>query len=421
MPTKGEKSSGGMKRVRRGSGKKRVARTTGKSEESVAEQVEEMSGGNAEEVDQGNQPAPRIGTFFSTTSVKRDDIIVALRQLIMLLDAGTPILASLQTVTQRAGTRGTRALFKDITNHVESGNALWQAFERHPALFDSVFINLIKSSEASGTLVDVLRRQVQYWERREMFARRVRRAMWYPVMLIIVCAAVLVLFSKIVLPEFEALLNQFAEQSGQELHWFTKAYMTNVERVTDPVSLLIFIGVIVVLFILYRLFVMNPLNRLRVDRLKLMIPKLGPAIIRKFAIVEMTRSLALLLRSGLSIMVTLDLVRRSIHNQAVARVLQRVRDSVEQGAGIEQPLRQAPGVVPPVVTDMLVTGEESGQLDQIAEHIAETYEEEVNIALEGLGDLILPVLTIIIGAFVMLTVLAFFIPLIGMIQQISAG
>jgi len=129
--------------------------------------------------------------------------------------------------------------------------------------------------------------------------------------------------------------------------------------------------------------------------------------------------MSLLLRSGLSMMVTLDLVRSNIHNTAVSNVMQHVRDSVERGEGIEEPLRRASGVIPPVVTDMLVTGEESGQLDQIAEHIADTYEEEVNITLGSIGELMQPIMTVFIGIVVGLLFLALFVPMVDMMQTLT--
>ena len=120
-------------------------------------------------------------------------------------------------------------------------------------------------------------------------------------------------------------------------------------------------------------------------------------------------------------MATLDLVRNAVHNRALANVVQNMRDSVERGAGLEQPMREAPDIIPGVVADMMVTGEESGRLDSIAEQIGNTYEEEVNIALATLGEALQPILTVFIGVLVILVMLAVFVPLITMIDQLSAG
>jgi len=131
--------------------------------------------------------------------------------------------------------------------------------------------------------------------------------------------------------------------------------------------------------------------------------------------------MALLLRSGLSMMATLDLTRSAIHNKRVALALQTVRDSVEAGGGLEEPLRQEERVIPPVVTDMFVTGEEAGRVDQIAEQIAEVYEEEVKIAVTTLGETLQPVFTIFVGIVVIVLFIALFFPLVTMIDQIASA
>ncbi|MFA6243941.1 MAG: type II secretion system F family protein, partial [Candidatus Hydrogenedentales bacterium] len=340
-----------------------------------------------------------------------------LRQLIMLLDAGTSLLKSLTILSERSEQRALRELVVDITRYVESGNALWQAFERHPHEFDPVFVNLIRAGEASGTVTTVLRRLVKYRENREMMRRRLAGAMWYPAILVLVCGLVLLLIAKVVIPEFQELFTRL----GQPLPWYTTAFIDFVTFISSAYFVVPVIVALVVLYALYRIWVRSPLNRLRADRCKLMIPVVGKSILRKSAVVQFTRSLSLLLRSGISMMVTLDLVRGAIQNQAMAQVMQRIRDSVERGEGIEQPLRDAKSSVPAVLTDMLVTGEESGQLEQIAEHVADTYEEEVNIAIGTLGELLQPILTIVIGVMVMILFAALFVPMISMLDGLMAA
>jgi len=122
----------------------------------------------------------------------------------------------------------------------------------------------------------------------------------------------------------------------------------------------------------------------------------------------------------LSMMATLDLTRNAIHNRAVAQSLQGVRDSVETGGGLEEPLREASNVIPPVVTDMFVTGEDTGRVDDVADQIAQVYEEEVRIALDTIGETIQPIFTVIIGAVVLLLFVSLFLPLITMVEQISS-
>ena len=278
----------------------------------------------------------------------------------------------------------------------------------------TVFVSLIKASEASGTLVPVLQRVCKYRDRRELLKKRVRGAMFYPVILVFACLGAVVFISTVVMPEFKELFSKFQVKLPTLTVWFIAA--------SDLLARFWWAGLIAlaVLIVIYKLAVRNPLTRLKADRIKLSIPILGP-IIRKNAIVELTRTLALLLKSGLSMMTTLELVRNAIHNRAVAQTLNAMRDSIERGAGLEMPLRQASRIIPPVVADMLVTGEESGRLDNISEQIADTYEEEVNISIATLGEALQPILTVFIGVVVILLMLAVFVPLVTMINELSSG
>jgi len=400
MPANSDKPAGGRSRARRG-----VKRN-------LSRDGAEPTGAGASSSGSG-QPRERV----STGPVRQIDVTTFLRQFIMLVESGTPILKSLKSLAERGRRPSVRKLIGDIAQYVESGNPLWQAFERHPRHFDTVFVNLIKASEASGSLITVLQRVVNYRERHELLRKRVRGGMLYPVVLLLACFAVVLFISKFVMPEFQEMFAKFGQE---DLPGLTRAFMGATGFISSWwwACLLVLIGLIV----LYKgWWVRSPSRRLAADRAKLGIPILG-SIVQKNAIVEMTRMLSLLLRSGLSMMATLELVRNTIHNRAVAEVVQAVRDSVERGEGLEGPLRDASDLIPSVVTDMMVTGEESGRLDDITQQIATTYEEEVNIAIGALGEALQPILTVLIGVLVVLLMLAVFIPMITMLDTLgSAG
>jgi type IV pilus assembly protein PilC len=401
-------SESGVKRVRRATKKKRpVTRIESATSETTA-----PVHGQSESSDSG-------GGFNWSMSigVSERDIVVFLRQMVMLLDAGTPLLKSLRTLAERSEHDGTRRLVSDMAQYVEMGNPLWQAFERHGRHFNTIFVNLVKASEASGTLVPVLKRLAKYREARGMLRRRVWSATLYPAAVLIACLGVVFLIGKFVLPEFALIFEKLDAAVPPFTVWFmnTFAFLTSLSTVIWAVVIL------VALVVVYKLLMRNPLYRLKMDRLKLMIPYIGPGILRKNAVVEMTRTMSLLLSSGLSMMVTLDLTRSAINNRAMAQVLQDVRDSVERGEGFEAPLRNARGIVPPVVTDMLVTGEETGQLDSISLQIADAYEEEVNISINSLSELMPVIVTVIMGGFVLLLVMAVFVPLISMLDSLGAS
>jgi type IV pilus assembly protein PilC len=403
MPNNAEQSGGAAKRPRR---KKPAAKATSTPEvidDGVVEPVRASR----------NVRASALGNLVSTVRTK--DVNSFLRQLIMLLEAGTPILRSLRTMSERGERASVRNMVRDMTEFVEGGNPLWQAFQRHNC-YSSVEVNLIKASEAAGTLVTVLARIVTFREKREMLRRRMIASLIYPVILVLVCIGVVLIIANWVLPAFNDLINKL----GGDVPPFTQLFMNAVEFFSATWWL---IGIILIgIYIAYKFAMVNsPIFRLNADRVKLRIPVLGKGLVQKNAIAQMTRTMGLLLRSGLPMMATLDLTRTSITNQAVAQTLQRVRDSVERGAGLEEPLRQASGAIPPVVTDMLVTGEEAGKVDVIAEQIADVYEEEVDIVVGTIGDLLTPVLIVFMGAIVLVVALAFFRPLIEMISAIQDG
>jgi type IV pilus assembly protein PilC len=402
MPTNAERRGEGMKRVRRGGPKTIVTSSTSAAEEIVAVPVAAV---------RPSSGASRGSTFFSTA--RKSDVTAFLRQLIMLLQAGTPILKSLQTLSGR-GRSGVRGLVRDICQYVEQGNPLWQAFERHSSHFDVVFINNVKASEASGTLISVLERLVSYRERRAILKKKVQGAMLYPVILLGMCLLVMLVITKFVIPSFKAMFDKMDIKMN--------SFTTNFLAVSDFLGMYWWVGVLilVVLYAIYKIVLMrNDTTRAAVDYIKLKIPIVGP-IVQQNAIVELTRTLALLLRSGLSIMVTLDLVKNAISNRAVANTLDGVRESVERGGGLEQPLRRQEGVIPAIVTDMLVTGEESGQLDQIAEQVANTYEEEVSIRISTLGDALIPIVVLIIGVVVLMLAFAVGGPLMELMNSLNS-
>lgn len=404
-----EKPEGGANRIKRTPAKRKAATAKIKAKPKVKKRT---AIDRSTEVTTAETP-PR-DSILGISSVRGRDITVFLRQLIMLLEAGTPILKSLNTLAERSQNAGTRGLVSDIAQYVEAGNPLWQAFERHPKFFSPVFINLIKASEASGTLVTILERLVKFRENREIMRKRVQGALFYPVILVLACFGVLLFISMVVVPEFKAMFNKL----DMELPAYSKAFMATTEFIANYWGLFI-VGAIAIV-IIYLWYVRNPLHRLTADRVKLKVPILGN-IILKTAMVEFSRTLSLLLRSGLTMMQTLDLVRHTIHNQAVAYVLRDVSDSVERGESIEGPLRDAPKIFPPVITDMLITGEESGQLDQISDQIADVYDEEVKISIVTLGEALQPILTVFIGVVVVLLMLAVFVPMIGMLDNLQGA
>lgn len=393
-------------------GIKKVRKTTKGKVQSLSQIVSEEEVIRREPTTTGSSFSTSL-SFMKRGTVRYQEITDFLRQLIMLLESGTPLLKSLKTLAQRGQSEAIRGLINDLALYVEEGNPLWQAFDRHPRYFDTVFVNLIKASEASGTLTTVLQRLVDYRQRRDLLRRKVRGALFYPIVLVIACLGVLLLLTNFVVPQFQDMY----EKQGIAIPHATQIFfnVSNWFRVWWWLPIVL----ILILILIYQLwFIRNPLRRLSADRFKLKIPIIGK-IIHKYAIVEMMRTWSLLLRSGLSMMSSLELTKYSIHNQAVAQSLQALRDSIERGGGLEAPLRASADVIPPVVADMLITGEETGSIDKIAEQIADIYDNEVQVAINTLGEALQPIFTVIVGIIVVTLFVSLFYPMISMIEQIT--
>ena len=355
--------------------------------------------------------------WWQVRPVRERDITAFLRQLIMLLEAGTPLLRSLHTLETRSERQGVRDMVRSMREYVEAGNPLWQAFAREDRYFSPVTVNMIKASEASGTLTIVLQRIVDFRERRELMIRRIRSAAFYPVVLILFAFAVVTLIAVWVIPQFEEIFKAFdLESSGVTAFFFGAAALL---AATWWIILLVVLAITLLYFFWWT---RSPVRRTYADRFRLRLPIIGP-IAKKNAIAEFTRTFGLMLRSGLSMLVTLDLCRNAMSNRAYVHVIQDMRDSVERGEGLERPLRQAEkeNLFPGTVVDMLITGEETGKLDVICEQIADRYDEEVKIQVDTIGEAIQPIIVILLGLVVAGLAIALFGPLVQMIEKISAG
>lgn len=358
-------------------------------------------------------------TTRTTRSVRHKDITVFLRQLIMMLDAGTPILKALKSLSHRGEHRGIRNLVTGISEYVEAGNPLWQAFAREGKHFSPVYVNLIKAAEASGSLTTVLRRLVIYREKRELLRRQMINALIYPASIAFVAYIIIWLLSTFLIPEFRAMFKDFNVEPGA----FTNFVLDAANFVGGPGSVILVVGSIVGLWLFYtQWWVRSPLRRATSDRLKFRLPIIG-SLTRSGVVAEFTRTFAMLQRSGVLMMSTLELCRNSMSNRAFANSIQDMRDSVERGDGLEGPLRDAEkkGLLPGVVVDMLITGEETGSMDNISDQIADIYESEVELLVAGLKEAVQPIMVVGIGVVVGCIVVAMFLPLVKMIEGLSGG
>ncbi|MFC1735173.1 type II secretion system F family protein [Candidatus Hydrogenedentota bacterium] len=284
-----------------------------------------------------------------------------LRQFVTLLEEGKLIVNALSAIAGHARGKGMRSLASDIARHIKAGNPLWQAFARHPRLFSDFFVNLIKASEANGTLVPTLKRFVHYRESRWLFRRRLRGAVLSSVLIPFACCVGLIVVDLLPIPG--------ADEKVMELGWFLTALI--------PIYPYLCLSVVIISFA-WRLCKGNLC--LQRDRLKLRIPIFG-SIMLNAEIAEFTRTLSLSLGSGVPVPVAVYLAFDNTHNKAVAHELKAACDVLERGERIDEHSRNAQTIISSDVIDMLDEFEESGKLERTAGEIADVYEKNSDNAV----------------------------------------
>lgn len=334
-----------------------------------------------------------------------------LRQLVMLLEAGVTLLRATNTLASRVSNKTFDKVLRDVAQRIEAGNTFWQSLASHPRYFNHLFVSIIRAGEASGTLTEIITRLADYREKQALLRRQVRSAMAYPFVIFAASAAVLILFLVFVLPEFESLFANF----DIKLPAITRfALGASRGLVTFWWLWIMIVGGVVAAIVAYG---RTPGGRLNIDYWKLKMPIFGNILTLK-VVADFAHTFATLLNAGISILETLDLTKEAVGNTAFAKDLVHVRESIERGEGLEKPLRQSK-VVPPIVTDMLATGEESGALDRVSLQMAIIFEKEVETSVNTLKSLIEPIMILGLGLVVMFLVLSFFWPYISIINQVT--
>jgi type II secretory pathway component PulF len=353
-----------------------------------------------------------LSLSFGKGRVSEEEITLLLRQLVMLLEAGVPLLRAMNTLASRTSNRNFGTVLKDVAERIEAGNTLWQSLSYHPRYFNHLFVSIIKAGETSGTLTEIMTHLADYREKKMIMRKQVRSAIAYPFVIFLASVAILALFLIVVIPEFENMFSSF----DIELPLITKGALAfSHGLVTFWWLWLLLIAGIVALVISYG---RTPGGRLQIDYIKLRMPVFGEVMTKK-VVADFAHTFATLLNAGISILETLDLTKEAVGNTAFAKDLQQVRESIERGEGLEKPLRRSK-VVPPLVTDMLATGEESGSLERVSRQMANIFEREVETAVNTLRSLIEPVMILGLGLVVLFLTLSFFWPYISLIDQVTA-
>jgi type IV pilus assembly protein PilC len=332
------------------------------------------------------------------------DIVIFSRQFATMINAGLPILQGLTIVAEQAENPAFRAVMTKIRDDISNGVPLSDAMAKYPKAFNTLYVSMIKAGEQGGILDVIFERLSEYLEKAEGVIRKVKSAMMYPMVVFTVAICVVILLMVKVVPTFKDVFASF----GAKLPYPTQVVINISEFLSSSKSLilLVFIIVFVVALQMYKKTNTGAYNW---DAFLLKLPGFGN-LIRKSAVARFARTLGTLVKSGVPIMDALETVAKTSGNKVIETSVNKARDSVREGKTLTQPLREC-GVFPPMVTQMINVGEETGALDTMLAKIADFYETEVDAAVEGLTSIIEPILIVFLGTTVGFIVIAMFMPM----------
>ncbi len=343
--------------------------------------------------------------------IKSEDVVVFARQFATMIDAGIPILQALEALGEQTANPTFKDTLKSIHQDIELGSSLSAAFGKHPYVFDTLFVNMIRVGEAGGILTAVLERVAMYLEKSEKLNQKVKSALIYPASIVTMALAITLFLIIKVVPTFA----QIYESLGQKLPVMTQM-LIDFSSIMQHYFLFIGAG-LVGLFFLFKRWVATEKGRYIFDAMLLKMPIFGD-LICKVSVSRFCRTFATLSQSGVPVLDTLEIVGKTCGNAVIEKVVDEVKASVREGQPIAEPLAKSPAF-PPMVTRMIAIGEKSGKMEKMLSKVAEFYDDQVDTAVDGLTKLIEPLIIGFLGIVVGFIVVALFMPILSLSTAIK--
>jgi type IV pilus assembly protein PilC len=345
--------------------------------------------------------------------VKSKVLCTFTRQLATLVDAGLPLLRGLRVLEKQEKNPTLKNTIAELALSIEGGSTFSEGLAQHPKIFNRLFVNMVKAGELGGVLEVVLNRLAEFMEKAQKIKGKVIAAMFYPVAVLIVATAIMLILMVKVVPKFEEVFQGLGE--GRPLPAFTRLVMGTSRAIKD--HLLISTIVVAIFVVLFLLFIKTKFGRHSWDKFKLKMPVIGP-VVTKVAISRFTRTLGTLVSSGVPILQALTIVKETSGNVIVGNAVASVHESVKEGETITAPL-EASGVFPPMVISMVDVGEQTGALPEMLLKIADNYDEEVDNAVAAMTSLLEPIMIVCLAVIVGSIVIAMFLPLIDLMNTMG--
>jgi type IV pilus assembly protein PilC len=343
--------------------------------------------------------------------VKLKDVAVFSRQFATMINSGLSLIRALAILADQTENQELSRVAAAVRLDVERGASLSAAMSRHPKVFNHLFIAMVKSGEAGGVLDAVLLRLADTIEKQVELRRKVRSAMTYPVVVLVICTVIATAMLLLIVPQFKAI---YADLGGT-LPLPTRILISVSDLLKKFFPIFIILGGVG--FYFFRKWIKSPQGKPKWDAFKLRVPVFG-ALTRKAALARFSRTLAALTRSGVSILEALDIVAETSGNEIVASAVRETQGAVKRGDTLARPLEQHE-VFPPMVVQMIAVGEETGALDEMLDKIADFYDQEVSATVDALTSLIEPMLICLMGVIVGGMIISLYMPMFNIIKLIK--
>ncbi len=355
------------------------------------------------------KPAPKdlfANLKFMQPKVKTRDVMIFTRQFSTMIDAGLPLVSCLEILSNQQENKAFKVILREINSMVQAGATLSEAMKKHPKLFDDLFCNLVAAGEAGGILDTILQRLAAYIEKSEKLKSKIKGALMYPIIVVIVAVLVIAVIMIFVIPIFSSMFADF----GQALPMVTQLVI-NLSNFIKSNVIYMLIAFFAASYAFKR-FINTERGRVVWDRITLQLPIFGD-LLRKVAVAKFSRTLSTMMSSGVPIMASLDIVAHTAGNKIVEEAIMDTRSAISEGRSIADPLTES-GVFPSMVVQMISIGEETGALDAMLEKVADFYDDEVDTAVEAMTSMIEPLLMVFLGGAIGTLVIAMYLPIFKM-------
>jgi general secretion pathway protein F len=361
----------------------------------AGEQPGEQKTGMAREVD--------VAALFGFSGVSSQDLAIATRQLATLISAGIPLVEALTALVDQIEHPRLKRIMGAVKQKVNEGSSLASALAEHPKVFGDLYVNMIRAGESSGALDVVLVRLADFTEAQAQLRNKIIGAMLYPAIMVVVGIVIVSILFVVVIPK----VTKIFDDMNVTLPWTTRL-LIGLSTFARDYWYVIVLSVPLAIWGIRR-YLRTPKGRAAWDRTQLKLPVFGE-LVRMLAISRFAKTLSTLLASGVPLLTAMDIVKNIVSNTVLSSVIETARDAIREGESIAAPLKRS-GQFPPLVYHMIAIGERSGQLEEMLQNVARSYEAQVDMRITALTSLLEPVMIVLMGGGVAFIVFSILMPI----------